>query len=121
MNTNIFFNNKENDKNIINSNRFLSGEFKEIVKDEKKDKIINGITNTEKKISNSKIPTNKINKINKMYSPIKKENSKIINHLKQNSYLNCNTNSTEKKVSKRNEKNENKRRQRRYNNNRSSK
>ena len=104
MNTNIFFNNKENDKNIINSNRFLSGEFKEIVKDEKKDKIINGITNTEKKISNSKIPTNKINKINKMYSPIKKENSKIINHLKQNSYLNCNTNSTEKKVSKRNEK-----------------
>ena len=107
MNTNILFNNKENDKNIINSNRFLSGEFKEIVKDEKKDKIINRITNTEKKMSNSKIPTNKINKINeinKMYSPIKKENSKIINHLKQNSYLNCNTNSTEKKVSKRNEK-----------------
>ena len=107
MNTNIFFNNKENDKNMINSNRFLSGEFKDVVKDGKKERIINRITNTEKKISNSKIPNNKIskiNKINKMYSPIKKENSKINNHLKQNSYLNYNTNSTEKKNSKLNEK-----------------
>ena len=93
--------NKENIKNN-NSNRFLSGDLRDAVKDEKSE-IENNKNNTIEKLKfkNYKIP---ISKINKLYSPIKTDNSKAINHIKQNSYSNYNTNSTEKKFTKGNDK-----------------
>ena len=89
--------NKENDKNVINSYRFLSGDLKAMVKEDKSEKDANKTINTENKLNNSKLLQKKLNKV---YSPIRKINAKILSHIKQSScsnYNNYNTNSTEKK------------------------
>ena len=94
--------NSENDnKNISYSNRFLSGDLKEYLKDSRnKDNKINKNENKlEKQISTSKIQPIKVKKV---YSPVKTENSQISIHIKNDSsYF---TNTTIKKITKKNSK-----------------
>ena len=94
-NNNSYFNNIVNDKNIMNSNRFLSGNLKEMINDMKNENDSYKISNYENKLNKSKIPNIRINK---KFSPTKKYNSSLITHLKQNSYANYNSNSKEKKI-----------------------
>jgi len=95
---NTYFNDKENNKNSnINSNKYLAGDVKDVVKSVEKEKNIHKIN-----IDDIKLNQPSFININKDYSSIKIDN-KDLNHNKQKSYLNYNTNSTEKKVPKKKE------------------
>ena len=96
--------NSENDnKNISYSNRFLSGDLKEYLKDgrNKDNKINKNENKIEKKVSISKFQPIKVKKV---YSPVKTENSQISTHIKNDSNSSYFTNTTDKKITKQNSK-----------------
>ena len=86
--------NNENDKNIINSNRFFSGDLNEFIQDPNNKKYQN-----KRKINNLK---RQVKKIEKVYTPNKTENTQRVKHnIKESSFI---RNSPDIIISKRNTK-----------------